>query len=140
MEGKRKGTTGTASVVATTPLKRIPIFMKSPRRESVFSFNIMRLLLLCVIRNGIRLARVQSALRCEPSNYVGNFLVGHRLAGCVSAPVRCSQFGTAGDNNGAQPLIAHQREKGIIVDSAPLLSPATSGTMSAFALSLIIEI
>src|SRR5260370_32654469 len=113
--------------------------MKSPRRESVFSFNIMRLLLLCVIRNGIRLARVQSALRCEPSNYVGNFLVGHRLAGCVSAPVRCSQFGTAGDNNGAQPLIAHQREKGIIGVSAALLSAASSGTMTGFAVRFTSE-
>src|SRR5260370_7804822 len=130
---------GTASVVATKPLKRIPIFMKSPRRESVFSFDIMRLLLLCVIRNGIRLARVQSALRCEPSNYVCNFLVGHWLAGRVSAPVRCSQFGTAGDNNGAQPLIAHQREKGVIGDGAPLFSAPTSDPMPRFAVCLFVS-
>src|SRR5580692_7604154 len=75
IEDRRKRTIGTASAVATTPLNRIPIFMNSPRRESVFSFDIVKLLVLRIIRNRIRLARALNASRGEPCNNVSDFLV-----------------------------------------------------------------
>src|SRR5258708_871572 len=128
---------GTASAVATRPLNRIPIFINSPRRESVFSFDIIRLLVLRVIRNGIRLSRVRSPPRGEPGNYVGDFLVRHGLAGHVSAPVWRSQFGTTGDDNGAQPLIADEREKGIIRDGAALWSSVAARAVARFAIRFV---
>src|SRR5260370_26646237 len=107
---------GTVSAAATKPLKRIPIFMKNPRRDTKFSFDIVKLLMLRVIRNGIGLPRILRSPRAEPRNHVGDFLVRHGLARYVSAPVGCPQFGTARDYNRAQTLIAEQGEKGIVRD------------------------
>src|ERR1700675_1041198 len=118
MEDRANPTMGTASAVATKPLNRIPNFMNSPRRESVFSFGIVRLLMLRLIRNGIRLSGVLSPARSQPGNDVGDLLCRHRLARHVSAPVWRSQFRAAGDNHSAQLLIADQSEKRIIGDGA----------------------
>src|ERR1700688_799262 len=106
MEDRTNPTMGTAGAVATKPLNRIPNFMNSPRRESVFPFGIVRLLMLRSIQNGIRLSGVLNPPGGQPGNDVGAFLARHGLARHVSAPVRRSQFRAAGDNNGAQPLIA----------------------------------
>ena len=43
------------------------------------------------------------AVRGEPGHDVGDFLVRHRLAGHVSAPVGRAQFRTARDDDRAQP-------------------------------------
>src|ERR1700688_3671806 len=119
MEESRNSTIGTAITVATSPLNKIPSFMNRPRRERVVSTGIEKLLMLLrVIRNGIRLPRDLHTERGEPGNYVRNFLVGHRFARHVSTPVRGAQFRTAGDNNGAQCLIADQRQKRIVDDGA----------------------
>src|ERR1700730_11873393 len=96
MEDRTNPTTGTASADATTPLKRIPNFINSPRRESVFSFDIVKLLMRRVIRNGICLLRICRALRGEPRHYVRDFLFRHRLAGNISAPVGSAKFGAPG--------------------------------------------
>src|SRR5215469_16309790 len=58
MEDRRKPTMGTARAVATNPLNSIPIFMKKPRRDSVFSFDIFILLMLGVIRSSVWLPGV----------------------------------------------------------------------------------
>src|SRR5436190_23662874 len=80
-----------------------------------------KLLVLRVIRrSGIRLPGVLHSARCEPGNNVGNFLVRHRLATDISAPVGRPQFGTASDDNRAQSLVANQRQKRIIRDVAAL--------------------
>src|SRR3989442_3402239 len=50
IEERRNCTIGTASAVATNPLNRIPIFMNSPRRVSIGSFDIVRILALLLIR------------------------------------------------------------------------------------------
>src|SRR4029077_7041885 len=96
--------------------------MKNPRRDTKFSFDIVKLLMLPVIRNGIRLPWVLNSPRAEPRNHVGHFLVRHRLARHIFAPVRSPQFRTSGDHDRAQALIADQREKGIVRDGAALWS------------------
>src|SRR6266403_1322676 len=126
---------GTASAVATNPLNRIPIFMNRPRREMILSFDIFQLLMLRVIRNCVRLARILNALRSKPCHYVGHFLVRHGLVWDISAPVRRSQFGTADDDNRAQPLIADQREKRIVGDCATLWASVAARAMARFAVS-----
>src|SRR6266404_9320023 len=123
---------GTASAAATTPLNRIPIFMNSPRRESVFSFDIVKLLMLRVIRNGIGLTGVLYAPRGKPCNHVGDFLVRHRLARHVATPVGCPQLGTASDHNRTQSLIADEREKGIVRNRAALCASATGNAVARF--------
>ena len=55
--------------------------------------------------------------RGEPTDDVGDFLIGHRLARYVSTPIRRTQFGTAGDDDRAQPLIADQSQKRIVRDA-----------------------
>src|ERR1700722_1859287 len=122
IEDRTNPTMGTASADATKPLKRIPNFINSPRRESVFSFDIVELLMLCVIRSGICLLRICRALRGEPRHYVCDFLFRHWFAGNISAPVRSAKFGATGNDNGAQALIADEREKYIIRHGASLLS------------------
>src|SRR5580704_1757013 len=130
---------GTASVVATNPLKRIPIFINSPRRETVFSFDIIRPLVLLVLRNRVRLAWSLSALRGEPGDDIGDFLIRHRLAGHISPPVRRSQFRAPGDDNGAQSLIADQRKKGIIGDGASPRGSVAARAVTGFAVGLVCE-
>jgi hypothetical protein len=51
---------GTARAVATNPLKRIPNFMNSPRREILFSFGTFGLLGLSVIGSRIRLTWIRN--------------------------------------------------------------------------------
>src|ERR1700739_3251610 len=108
-EERRKRTIGTARPVATSPLKRIPNFMNNPRREIVFSFGMVRLLVLAVARSGIRLPRGFRALGGKPGNYVGDFLVRHGLPRRISSPVRRSHFWTPGDHNRSQALVSEQR-------------------------------
>src|SRR5262249_24468075 len=110
IDERRYCTIGTANVVATNPLTNIPILVKNPRRESVVSFDIVRLLVLRV-RSGIGLPGVLCSARNQPGDNVRDFLVCHRLAGHVSAPVGRTQFRAAGYDNRAQSLIAHQRQK-----------------------------
>src|SRR4029077_6276013 len=90
-------TMGTARADATNPLKRIPNFMNSPRREMLFSFGTFRLLGLRVIGSRVWLAWVRNASGREPPNTVGDFLIRHRPARQVSAPVGCSQLWAARD-------------------------------------------
>src|SRR5580704_17627834 len=117
MEEKRKRATGRANTIAANPLKRIPSFMKNPRRErepsaggtvTVFD-DILLLRVLRVFESGIRLPRIRRTPRCQPGNYIYDFLIGHRMSGSVPAPVGCAQFRPAGDHDRAQFLIADQR-------------------------------
>src|ERR1700679_3394335 len=101
MEEKRKRATGSATMIAATPLKRIPSFMKNPRRESEASaggvvsvlvdiffspiisplfLGVLRLRLLRIVHSGIRLPRILRAPGCQPRNYVCDFLIGHWIA------------------------------------------------------------
>src|SRR5713101_6393503 len=128
---------GTAKAVATRPLNKIPAFMKNPRREIVFSFGIVKLLVLCVIRSGIRLSGVLRAPRGKPGNDVSNFLVRHGLTRHVCAPVGGPQFGTARDDNRAKPLIADQREKGIVREGTSLWSSAAARPMAGLAVDSV---
>src|ERR1700756_4737988 len=96
--------------------------------------------MLCVVRNRIRLSRIWRASRREPGNYVGDVLLRHRFAGRVSTPIRCAQFGTAGDDDCAQPLIADQREERIICYAAGLWPPVTARAMAGFAVSLVSDL
>src|SRR5260370_18905470 len=140
-EESRNRTIGKERAIATKPLKSIPIFMNSPRRESIFSFDIFRLLVLGVIRSRVWLPRVLNPPRGEPSDYVGDFLVRHRPARHVSPPIRRSQLRAARDDTRAQPLIADERQKRIIRDRAAFASAPTgcagpsppSGPISTFA-------
>jgi len=100
--------------------------MNNPRREIVFSFGMVRLLVLAVARIGIRPPRVLRAFGGKPGNCVGDFLVRHRFPRHISSPVRCSQFWTPSDHNRTQALVANQREKRIIRDGACLLPAATT--------------
>src|ERR1700730_2473268 len=139
IEDRTNPPTGTASADATKPLKRIPNFMNSPRRESVFSFDIVELLMLRVIRRGICRPRIRRALRGKPSNYIRDFLFRHRFAGNISAPVGSAKFGSTGNDNGAQILIADEREKYIIRQGASLRSTATVRTVARLAVGLEYE-
>src|ERR1700722_6376406 len=98
MEEKRKRATGRANTSAASPLNRIPSFMRKPRRErlapagggvSVF-VDILFLRLLRGVQSGIRLPRILRTPGCQPGNHVCNFLIGHRMAGHIAAPVRCA--------------------------------------------------
>src|SRR5580700_5074323 len=100
-------------------LNRIPSLIKRPRRESVGSFDIVKLLVvLRVIRNGIGLSWVLNTAGNEPRNDVRDLLFRHRFARHVSAPVWGAQLRTASYDDRAQSLIADQREKRTIRDSA----------------------
>src|SRR5258708_14375460 len=111
--------------------------MKNPRRDTKFSFDIVKLLMLRVIRTGIGLPRILRAPRPEPRNHVGHFLVRHRLARYITAPVGGPQFGAPGNHNRAQALIAYQREIGIVGDGATLLSSVAAGPMAGFAVGFV---
>src|SRR5271156_3435338 len=136
MEDSTNPTTGTASAVATRPLNRIPNFMNSPRRE-ISSSTIVKLLVVREIRNRIWLAGVLGTPGNEPGNYVGDFLLRHRLALHVAAPVWRAKLGTARDDNGAQTLIADKREKRIIRDGAALLCAMPGCSMAGFAIRFV---
>src|SRR5277367_2267459 len=73
---RRKPAIGTATTIAANPLNRIPILMKKPRRESVPSVDdgvtglvvisflqVLRMLVLRIIRSGIRLTGALHAAR-----------------------------------------------------------------------------
>src|SRR4029077_8368635 len=136
-EDKRNRTIGTARAVATSPLKRIPNFMNNPRREILFSFGIFRLLMLGVIRSRVCPPRVLNPPRGEPGNYVGDFLIRHRFSRHISTPIGRAQFRTPGDHNRAQALIADERKKRIIRDSAALGSTTSTRTVARLAVGLI---
>src|SRR5262249_48488056 len=126
-EDSRKRPIGTAIAAATNPLKRIPNFMNSPRR--VVSFDIVSLL--------VRLAWNCSPPRREPGDYVRDLLVGHRFAANVAAPIGCSQFGTAGDDVRPQPLVADQREEGVVGDGAAFWCAAAIRAVTGCAVGLV---
>src|ERR1700732_1454584 len=98
MEEKRKRATGSANTIAASPLNRIPSFMKNPRRERLASaggavsafVDILFLRVLRVVQCGIRLPRTLRTPRCQPGNYICNFLIGHRTVGDIAAPVGCA--------------------------------------------------
>src|ERR1700730_12015736 len=139
IEDRTNPTSGTASADATKPLNRIPNFMNSPRRESVFSVDIVKLLMLRVIRTAICRPRLRRALRGKPSNYLRNFLFRHGFAGNIPAPVGSAKFGATGNHSGAQALIADEREKYIIRHGASLRSTATVRTVARPAVGLEYE-
>src|SRR6202050_5948832 len=127
MEEKRKPATGRANTMAANPLNRIPSFIKNPRRERLASAGgavtvfvdilflpVLRLRLLRIVRSGIRLPRILCTPRCQPRNYIGDFLIRHWTSWDVSAPVGCTQLRPASDHDRAQCLIADQRQKRII--------------------------
>src|ERR1700730_6338278 len=136
MEDRTNRTIGTASALATNPLKRIPNLMNSPRRESNFSFSIIQLLVLYVIRSGVCLRRKLRPPRSEPCDYVRDFLLRHRFARGGSTPVGSAELRAPGDHHSAQPLIADQRQKGIIRDGASLCSPAAVRAVARRAVGL----
>src|SRR6516225_2889217 len=102
---------GTASPTATTPLNRIPSFMKRPRREIEFSSGIRLLLRFCLAGSGIRLARCGDSLGSEPGNDIGDFLIGHGPARNVVAPIGSAAIRTADDHHGAEFLVGEQSEE-----------------------------
>src|ERR1700721_1145365 len=136
IEDRTNPTIGTARADATKPLKRIPNFINSPRRESVFSFDIVELLMLCVIRSGICLLRICRAVRGEPRHYVCDFLFRHWFARDISAPVGSAKFGSTDNDNGAQTLIAEEREKYIIRHGAALRSTSAVRAVAGRAVGL----
>src|SRR6267154_1745394 len=95
--------------------------------------------MLCVVRNRIWLSRTLRASRREPRNYVGDVLIRHRFAECVSAPVRCTQLGTAGDDDCAQSLIADQRKERIIGDGASLCATVATRAVAGLTIGLVRE-
>src|ERR1700735_1590371 len=119
MEEKRKRATGRTNTSAANPLNRIPSFMKNPRRESESSaggvvtvfVDILFLRVLRVVQSGIRLPRTLRTPRCQPGNYICDFLIGHWTAGDIATPVGCAQLRPAGDHDRAQCLIADQRQE-----------------------------
>ena len=82
--------------------------------------------MLCIVRSGIWPSRTLRPLGGEPRNYIRDFLLRHRFAGDVSAPVRRAEFRAAGDGNGAQALIADERKKSLICDVASFWSPVAA--------------
>src|ERR1700722_2063642 len=146
MEEKRKRATGRANTMAANPLNRIPIFMKNPRRErsgladgaisGFVDILFLRFFLrvLRVVQSGIRLPWIRRTSRCQPGNYICDFLIGHWTSGDVAAPVGCAQFRAAGDHDRAQCLIADQRQKRIIRDGASLLRSPAFRTMAGCAI------
>src|SRR6266852_1524119 len=139
MDERTKPTNGTASAAATTPLKRIPNFMKRPRRESVFSSGIGGLLVLSGVRSGICMGSGLCALGGEPGDDVGDFLVGNGFAWNICAPVGSAEFGAAGDDDRAQALIADEREKGGIGDGTTFRSSVASRAVAGFAIGFVGE-
>src|ERR1700730_1633574 len=139
IEDRTNPTTGTARADATKPLKRIPNFMNSPRRESVFSFDIVKLLMLRVIRSGICRPRIRRTLRGKPSNYIRDFLFRHRFARNISAPVGRAKFGATGNHNSAQALIADEREERMIRHGAALCSTSAVRAVTVPAVGLEYE-
>src|SRR5689334_21572038 len=94
--------------------------MKSPRRDSVDSFGIDGLLVVSEIRGGIRLTRNFGAAGREPRNHVADILLRHRPAANVTPPIGRAEFRTAGDDDRAQALVAHQGEEGVAGNGAAL--------------------
>src|ERR1700688_2725985 len=98
MEERRKRATGRANTSAANPLKRIPSFTKNPRRERLASageavtglVNILFLRMLRVVQSGVRPPRILRTPRCQPGNYICNFLIGHWTSGNIAAPVGCA--------------------------------------------------
>src|SRR5260370_3691942 len=111
--------------------------MKNPRRDTKFSLDIIKLLMLPVLRSGIGLPGILKSTGAAPRKSVGHFLVRHRLARHISAPARSPQFRTAGDHDRAQALIADQREKGIVRDGAALWSCTAARPMARFAVGFV---
>src|SRR5271155_103157 len=108
MEETRKRATGRANTIAANPLNRIPSFMRNPRRERLASAGLavsvfVDILFLRVLRvhSGIRLPRVLRTPRCQPGNYICDFLIGHWMSRDIATPVGCAQFRPAGDHDGA---------------------------------------
>src|SRR5438309_11972597 len=73
-------------------------------------------------------------MRGEPGNDVRDFLVRHRPAADVAAPIRGSQLGTAADDDGAQSPVADQRQEGIVGYGTTLWSALALGTVARFAI------
>src|ERR1700689_28307 len=150
MEEKRKRATGRANTIAANPLNTIPSFMRNPRRERLASAGgvvtvfvdilflrlflpVLRLRLLRIVRSGIRLPRILCTPRCQPRNYIGDFLIGHWTSWDVAAPVGCTQLRPASDHDRAQCLIADQRQKRIIRNGASLRRSRAIRTMAGCA-------
>src|SRR5580704_17315374 len=123
--------------VATNPLKRIPNFMNRPRREILFSSDIVKLLVLGVIRSRIWLPWVVNPFRGQPGNEVGDFLIGDGLARHIFSPIWSSQFRAPCDDNGAQSLVADKRKKRIVGDGTGLLTTATTRAMAGLAVNFV---
>jgi hypothetical protein len=114
MGDKRNRTIGTASAAATKPLNKIPIFINSARREIVSSVDIVMLLILHVFRIRVGLARANRTPQGQPSNHVGDFLIGHGPARNILAPIRRAQFRPPSYHLSSQILITHQGQIGAI--------------------------
>src|SRR5664279_2318040 len=81
------------------------------------------------IRYGWRLA----PLRHQPGHYIGNFLIAHGAPGNIAPPIRGVEVGTAGDDQGAQSLVADQAEISAIGDRARLGSALVAVTVAGSA-------
>src|SRR5262249_10277586 len=62
-------------------------------------------------------------LRAQPRHDVRDLLIRDGSTRQVPAPVRLAEIRTAGDDAGAEPLTADQREKRAVCDRAPPRSP-----------------
>src|SRR5262244_3846923 len=71
-------------------------------------------------RSRVWLPGVLHSARSKPGDHVSYFLVRHRLAGRIAAPIGRTQFRPASDNNRAQSLITNQRKERIVRDGASL--------------------
>src|SRR6266702_7208979 len=81
---------------------------------------------------GIRLTRIDRALRCKPRNNVRDLLVRHRLRP-IRAPIRHALIRPPGNHNAAQALIADQRKIRPIDDRTHFSCPALCITSGSFA-------
>src|SRR5260370_9144556 len=100
---------GTARAIATSPLKRIPNFMSSPRREILFSFGTCRLLEVRVIESRGRLAWAPNPPGRAPRNYAGAFLIRQRPPSQIPPPRGRSQVRAARDSHRPSALVLDQR-------------------------------
>src|SRR5262245_18082716 len=76
---------------------------------------------------------IAGSLRGQPRYDVRDLLVRDRPAGHVSAPARRAEIGAAADDDGPQPLVADEREEGVVRDRAALRRALAAGAVAGCA-------
>src|SRR5260370_16955842 len=83
----------------------------------------------------IRLSVLLQAMRRDPRDHVGDFLLRHGAVRNVTAPIRDLTIGSSGDHRGAERLIRDQREIVAIEDVFAVggVAPYAEYSISGFA-------